>query len=27
VIAAEAGAWALEQPDGDPATIHEHTYA
>jgi len=27
VIAAEAGAWALEQPDGDPATIYEHTYA
>lgn len=26
-IAAEAAAWALEQPDGDPDTIFEHTYA
>lgn len=27
VVAAEAAEWALEQPDGDAATIHEHTYA
>lgn len=25
--AAEAGAWALQQPAGEAATIHEHTYA
>lgn len=27
VIAAEAAAWALEQPDGEPDTIYAHTYA
>ena len=26
-IAAEAATWALEQPDADPGTIYEHTYA
>lgn len=27
VIAVEASEWALEQPDADPSTIFEHTYA
>jgi 2-oxoisovalerate dehydrogenase E1 component alpha subunit len=26
-IAAEAVEWALEQPDADPESVHEHTYA
>jgi 2-oxoisovalerate dehydrogenase E1 component subunit alpha len=27
VVAGDAAEWALEQPDGEPASIHEHTYA